>query len=214
MNIKPSKRQLLSLLPDRLVLTRGPRSGNAIYLTFDDGPHPEHTPRLLDLLAAHGAHASFFLIGQQVEQHPRLVERIVAEGHMLGNHSYSHPSGFSKISLCQQLQEIDHTDRLLAEFDHRPQHCFRPPRGSLSLGLLLHFAGQRRRIAYWSYDSMDYQHQSDADVAARLRNQPPLAGDIILMHDDNACAGKVLSMLMPEWLANGHELHILPSGAA
>jgi Predicted xylanase/chitin deacetylase len=214
MNIKPSKQQLLSLLPGRLVLTRGLRGGNAIYLTFDDGPHPEHTPRLLDLLAAYGAHASFFLIGQQVERHPRLVERIVAEGHMLGNHSYSHPSGFSRISLRQQLQEIEHTDRLLAEFDHHPQHCFRPPRGSLSLGLLLHFAGQRRRIAYWSYDSMDYQHQSDADVAARLRNQPPLAGDIILMHDDNACAGNVLSMLLPEWLAGGRELHTLPSGAA
>lgn len=214
MNIKPSKQQLLSLLPDRLVLTCGSRSGNAIHLTFDDGPHPEHTPRLLDQLAAHGAHASFFLIGQQVERHPRLVERIVAEGHMLGNHSYSHPLEFGKMSLRQQLQEIDHADRLLAEFDQRPQHCFRPPRGSLSLGLLLHFAGRRRRIAYWSYDSMDYQHQSDTEVAARLRHQPPLAGDIILMHDDNACAGKVLSMLLPEWLASGRELHTLPSGAA
>jgi len=214
MNIKPSKQQLLSLLPDRLVLTRVPRSGDAIYLTFDDGPHPEHTPRLLDLLAAHGVQASFFLIGQQVEQYPRLAERIVVEGHALGNHSYSHPSGFSKISLRQQLQEIDRTDRLLAEFDSRPQHCFRPPRGSLSLGLLLHFATRRRRIAYWSYDSMDYQHQSDADVAARLRNQPPLAGDIILMHDDNACAGRVLGMLLPEWLASGRKLRALPAVAA
>lgn len=214
MNLKPRKQQLLSLLPDRLVLTRGPRSGNAIYLTFDDGPHPEHTPRLLDLLAAHGAHASFFLVGRQVERHPGLVERIVAEGHALGNHSYSHPSGFSRISLRRQLQEIDDTDRLLAAFDRRPQHCFRPPRGSLSLGLLLHFASQRRRIAYWSYDSMDYQHQSDETVAARLRKRPPLAGDIILMHDDNACAGKVLGMLLPEWLASGREFHTLPPGAA
>jgi peptidoglycan/xylan/chitin deacetylase (PgdA/CDA1 family) len=213
MNIKPSKQQLLSLLPDRLVLTRGSRGGNAIYLTFDDGPHPEHTPRVLDLLAAHGAHASFFLIGQQVERYPRLVERIVAEGHMLGNHSYSHPSGFGRISLRQQLQEIGHTDRLLAEFDQRLQHCFRPPRGSLSLGLLLHFAGRRRRIVYWSYDSMDYQHQSDAEVATRLRHQPPLAGDIILMHDDNACAGKVLGMLLPQWLASGRELNALPGAA-
>ncbi|OOG53672.1 polysaccharide deacetylase family protein [Rhodanobacter sp. C03] len=214
MKFKPNKQQLLGLLPNTLVLTRGPRDGDAIYLSFDDGPHPEHTPRLLDLLAMHDAHASFFLVGKQVERHPALVERIVAAGHALGNHSYSHPPGFNKISLRQQLQEIDRTDHLLAQFDHRPQHRFRPPRGSVSLSLLLHFARRRRNIAYWSYNSMDYQHPADADMAARLRKQPPRAGDIVLMHDDNACAGRVLSLLLPEWRASGRSLLALPSEAA
>jgi peptidoglycan-N-acetylglucosamine deacetylase len=213
MNFKPNKQQLLSLLPGALVLTRGPRSGDAIYLSFDDGPHPEHTPRLLDLLGEHGAHASFFLIGKQVERHPGLAERIVAEGHALGNHSFSHPSSFGKTSLQQQLQEIERTDQLLAEFDNRPRHRFRPPRGSFSLSLLLHFARQRRCIAYWSYDSMDYLHLPDVKVTARLRQQPPRAGDIVLMHDDDACAGRVLSTMLPEWQAGGRGLHALPPEA-
>jgi peptidoglycan/xylan/chitin deacetylase (PgdA/CDA1 family) len=90
MNLKPRKQKLLRLLPNTLVQTHGSSHGGARYLTFDDGPEPEYTPRLLDLLAKHRVHASFFLIGQKVEQHPALVERIVAEGHMIGNHSYSH----------------------------------------------------------------------------------------------------------------------------
>jgi peptidoglycan/xylan/chitin deacetylase (PgdA/CDA1 family) len=214
MKIKLSKQQLLGLLPDALVLTRGPRSAGALYLSFDDGPHPEHTPRLLDLLAARGAQASFFLIGQQVERYPQLAERIVAEGHTLGNHSFSHPLSFSKISLRQQLHEIDRTDRLLTALDDHPRHCFRPPRGSLSVALLLHFARQRRRIAYWSYNSMDYLNQPDAEVIAGLRNRPPRAADIVLMHDDSACAERVLATLLPEWQEEGRHLLALPREAA
>ena len=209
MKLKPNKLQLLGLLPDALVMSRGPRQGNALYLSFDDGPHPEHTPRLLDQLAAHGAHASFFLVGTQVEKYPQLAARIAAEGHLLGNHSWSHPSAFGKMTLQQQLHEIGRTDVLLAEFDQQSTHRFRPPRGSFSLSLLLHFAGRRRAIAYWSYDSLDYRQWPVADVAARLRRQPPRAGDILLMHDDAACAGDVLEIMLPQWRRDGHELHAL-----
>ena len=213
MNLKPTKQQLLNLLPETLVLLRGPVNDNEIYLSFDDGPHPEHTPRLLDVLAAHDAHASFFLIGQQVERYPQLVERIVAEGHVLGNHSYSHPR-FNRISLREQLHEIDLVDGLLAPFDQRPRHLFRTPRGSLPLSLLLHFAWHRRSIVYWSYDSLDYQQRPAEEIVARLRKQPPGAGDIVLMHDDNACASMVLDRLLPEWQASGRALRALPPEAA
>ena len=214
MKFKPNKQQLLSLLPDFLVLTRGPRDGNALYLSFDDGPDPEHTPRLLDLLAQHNAKASFFLIGKQVEKHPELAARIVGEGHALGNHSYSHPPAFGKTTLQQQLAEIERTDQLLATFDHRDRHRFRPPRGSFSLSLLLHFMRQRRCVAYWSYDSMDYRHWPDDEVIARLRAQPPRAGELVLMHDDDACAARVLATMLPEWNKAGRSLRMLPPEAA
>lgn len=209
MKLKPNKQQLLGLLPDALVMTRGPRQGNALYLSFDDGPHPEHTPRLLDQLAAHGVHASFFVVGTQVEKHPELAARIADEGHLLGNHSWSHPSAFGAMTLHQQMQEVERTDVLLAEFDHRPTHRFRPPRGSFSLPFLLHFARRRRAIAYWSYDSLDYRQWPVEDVVARLRRLPPRAGDILLMHDDAACAGEVLKIMLPHWQAGGHELRAL-----
>jgi peptidoglycan/xylan/chitin deacetylase (PgdA/CDA1 family) len=213
MKFKPNKQQLLSLLPDAVVLTRGPRDGDALYLSFDDGPHPEHTPRLLDLLSENGAKASFFLIGKQVEKHPALAARIVAEGHALGNHSYTHPPAFGKTTLSQQLAEIERTDQLLATFDRRRQHRFRPPRGSFSLSLLMHFVSQRRSIAYWSYDSMDYQHWPDPQVIGRLRAKPPRPGDLMLMHDDDACASRVLTTMLPEWQRAGRRLLALPPEA-
>ncbi|WP_458071083.1 polysaccharide deacetylase family protein [Rhodanobacter sp. BL-MT-08] len=214
MKFKPNKQQLLSLLPDALVLTRGPRDGNALYLSFDDGPDPAYTPRLLDLLAQHNAKASFFLIGKQVEKHPELAARIVAEGHALGNHSYSHLSAFGKTTLKQQLAEIDRTDALLAAFDYLDRHRFRPPRGSFSLSLLMHFMRQRRCVFYWSYDSMDYKHWPDDDVIARLRAKPPRAGDLVLMHDDDACAARVLAIMLPEWKRAGRRICALPPEVA
>jgi peptidoglycan/xylan/chitin deacetylase (PgdA/CDA1 family) len=212
MIIKPKKEHVLDLLPDRLVLVHGARRGNARYLTFDDGPHPEHTPRVLDVLAAHGAKASFFLVGRNVERHPGVVERIVAEGHMLGNHSWSHPS-FTRIPLRQQLEEIARTDRLLADFDGLAEHRVRTPYALLPLRLLLHFARTRRNLVYWSYNSMDYLKQPDAQLVARLRDQPPRAGDIVLMHDDNARVVDVLQAVLPQWQAVGHEFRALSAVA-
>ncbi len=214
MKLKPNKQQLLSLLPDALVLTRGPRDDRALYLSFDDGPDPAYTPQLLDLLAEHHAKASFFVIGKQVEKYPELAARIVAEGHALGNHSYTHPPAFGKTTLSQQLAEIERTDRLLATFDQRPLHRFRPPRGSFSLALLMHFMRHRRSMTYWSYDSMDYKHWPDPDIIARLRKNSPRAGELVLMHDDDACAGRVLATMLPEWTAAGRRLLALPPEAA
>ncbi|MGH8156943.1 MAG: polysaccharide deacetylase family protein [Rhodanobacter sp.] len=213
MNLKPKKQQLLNLLPNALVQTHGPHLGNTRYLTFDDGPDPEHTPPLLDLLAAHGVHASFFLVGQKVERHPELVRRIVAEGHAIGNHSYSHWE-FKNMTLRKQLSEIHHTDTLLRAFDQQAHHWVRTPRGYLAAPLLLYFASHRRRLVHWSYDSLDYQPHPVETLIERLRQQPPVAGDIVLMHDDSDKARAALSVLLPEWLAGGHAFHALPSDAA
>lgn len=212
-NPRPRKLHLLRRLPRWLVLTECSGKERALYLSFDDGPHPEHTPRLLDLLKRHGARASFFLIGEKAEKHPDLVRRMVAEGHLIGNHSYSHPP-FARIPPAEQASEIDRTDRILAEFDGRARHPFRPPSGAMPMSLVMQCVRKRRRIAYWSYDSMDYRRDTTETLLERLRAFPPTPGDIVLMHDDDDSIVRALEELIPEWRAAGFALPALPAEAA
>jgi peptidoglycan/xylan/chitin deacetylase (PgdA/CDA1 family) len=212
MNWKPKKHDLLGLLPENLVLTRT-RDSALRYLSFDDGPDPAHTPRLLDTLARHGVKASFFLVGEKIEQHPDIVRRIVDEGHMIGNHSYSHWS-FSNMTLARQIDEVHRTDALLRLFDDRPHHRMRPPHGYVGAPLLAHFVRHRRSFVYWSYDSLDYQDRPVEALVARLRGDPPAAGDIVLMHDDSDKAADALDVLLPEWLGQGMRFAALPGNAS
>jgi peptidoglycan-N-acetylglucosamine deacetylase len=213
MKLLPSKNTLIGFLPDSLATTRESTRERVAYLTFDDGPDPDYTPRVLDLLGEHGARASFFLIGQRIEKHPEVVERIVAEGHLIGNHSYSHPH-FDRLALDAQLGEIERTDGLLGQFDRRTRHRFRTPRGVVPFGLLWHFARIRRRITYWSRDSLDYQDRSVDDLVGRLRQDSVRNGEVVLMHDDSDRAGNVLKTMLPEWKAQGFSMDALPEEAA
>lgn len=211
MNWKPKRQDLLGLLPEKLVMTRT-RDAALRYLSFDDGPEPGHTPKLLDTLARHEVKASFFLVGEKIEQYPEIVQRIVAEGHMIGNHSYSHWS-FDNMNLTKQLDEVYRTDALLRLFDDRPHHRMRPPHGYVGAQLLAHFARRRRSLVYWSYDSLDYQDRPVEALIARLRDDPPAPGDIVLMHDDSDKAADALDVLLPEWLAQGMRFAALPGSA-
>ena len=212
MNPRPKKVHVLRWLPSSLVLTSVPAVDRALYLTFDDGPHPEYTPRVLDLLAAHHARASFFLLGEAIERYSGIVERIVAEGHLIGNHSYNHPV-FKKLSWRAQVAQIERTDNLLSAFDSRKQHRFRPPSGHFTTAMLASLALRRRNITYWSYDSLDYQRRPVEAVIDTLRSNPPQAGDIVLMHDDNETTVRVLQELLPEWQAGGFAMRPLPEEA-
>lgn len=211
MNWKPKKQDLLGLLPEKLVMTRT-RDAALRYLSFDDGPEPGHTPKLLDTLARHEVKASFFLVGEKIEQYPEIVQRIVADGHMIGNHSYSHWS-FDNMNLTKQLDEVYRTDALLRLFDDRPHHRMRPPHGYVGAQLLAHFARRKRSLVYWSYDSLDYQDRPVDALIDRLRNDPPAPGDIVLMHDDSDKAADALDVLLPEWLSQGMRFAALPGSS-
>lgn len=202
MNPRPRKLKVLRWLPNRWVLTRGVRRGRVLHLTFDDGPHPEHTPVLLDLLATHRAKATFFLIGREAERYPEMVERIVREGHVLGNHTWSHPQ-FDRLDLAAQREEIDRTDRLLAGFDGLARHDFRPPRGVLPRPMVLDCVRRGQRIAYWSYDSLDYSKRPAEALIASAQRYPPASGEILLMHDDSALSLQLLEAMLPAWAAGG-----------
>lgn len=204
---------LLGLAPDAWLRTRGARGRPVLHLTFDDGPHPEFTPPLLELLAASDVRATFFLVGKEAERHPSVVRDIVAAGHALGNHSWSHPR-FERLSLRLQLEEIERTDALLASFDGAGRHDFRPPRGVLPPGLVIDCIRKGRRLAMWSYDSLDYTRRPVGELLDVARRQPARAGDIVLMHDDSMIAVEMLRAQIPAWRQRGLELDALPTNGA
>ena len=211
----PRSRRLrvLGWLPRAWVVTTAAATAPQLYLTFDDGPDPEHTPRLLDLLALHAAKATFFVIGEKAERHPALLRRIVDEGHALGNHSWSHPR-IERLPARERRDEIDRTDRLLQAVDGCARHDFRPPRGAASAGMLFDCMRHGHRVAYWSYDSLDYSMRPAGELIAGMREHPVRPGDIVLMHDDSAHSFEMLRKLLPEWESAGYAFKALPAAPA
>jgi peptidoglycan/xylan/chitin deacetylase (PgdA/CDA1 family) len=194
---------LVSGLTVSQVYTRVMTRSNSIYLTFDDGPDAEHTPRVLDLLALHGAKATFFLRGDNAERNAELARRLVKSGHALGNHSYSHPS-FGQLAWRRQVEEIERTDRLLESFDGRKKHAFRPPYGKLTLQTLALCLWRRQRVALWTHDSLDFRLDTQA-IVQRLQELRVRGGDIVLFHDDGVPGIAALEQVLPVWRAAGFE---------
>jgi peptidoglycan/xylan/chitin deacetylase (PgdA/CDA1 family) len=118
-------------------------------LSFDDGPHPSFTPRVLDQLARHGIHATFFLVGTEVERHPDLVHRILDEGHEIGNHSYSHPH-MAHLDAEAARREVRDGSAAIEEVAGFRPRWFRSPRGMLTGPIVQAAAQLHQDIAMWS----------------------------------------------------------------
>lgn len=179
-----------------LLVQKGPANGRAIALTFDDGPHADFTPQVLDLLKAHGAAATFFLVGVRARAHPEIVARIIREGHELANHSMTHPE-FDALSLGRIHAEITEMDGLLRELGFTQSSIwFRPPKAVLNLRTIWYAAAHRRRYAMWSNDPKDFRATSLHDVEQHFAAQPPSAGDVILLHDKTATTVSLVDVLL------------------
>jgi len=152
-----------------------PAEDGAVYLTFDDGPDPEGTPRILDWLAENDARATFFCIGRQVEKYPAIFERIKREGHAVGNHSWSHLSGWTT-SNSRYFEDIERADEVIGS------KLFRPPYGRIRPSQIRHLK-QKYTIVMWDVMSGDYDpDESVAKVGRRIRENCS-DGKIIVCHD-------------------------------
>ncbi|HUZ63121.1 MAG TPA: polysaccharide deacetylase family protein, partial [Acetobacteraceae bacterium] len=167
-------------------LRRLPPSGRAeIVLSFDDGPDPEVTPRVLDLLDRHGARASFFCIGARARAHPRLVGEIIRRGHSVENHTDRHPHHFAALPPGRLRREIAAAQATLAGLAGTPPHFFRAPMGLRSPLLQPVLAGQGLRLVSWTRRALDGLRGDPAAAGARLR-RGLAAGDVLLLHDGGA----------------------------
>ena len=146
-----------------------PRPGE-LALTFDDGPNPVWTPRLLDLLASHDVRATFFLVGSHAQAQPALVRQIVAAGHLIGNHSWSHPN--LALSSARRInEELSRTSQTLEQIAGAPIRYFRPPFGARRPEVLR----AARRLCMvpvlWNAMTSDWKNPSADSIASRLTHK-------------------------------------------
>ena len=156
-----------------------------IALTFDDGPDPEVTPRVLDLLAEHRATATFFPIGRRADEHADLVREVVRRGHRLENHTYNHPKTFALRGPWAQGREIDRAQESLERLGGRRPIYFRAPAGIRNPWLDLVLARRGLRLASWTRRGFDTVERNPQRVTRKLLTGLA-AGDVILLHDGSA----------------------------
>ena len=168
------------------VLTRLPAdTGQRVAITIDDGPDPEVTPRVLDLLASRNAIATFFVIGEQARRHAALTREIAARGHAVENHSEHHLNSFSLRGPATMAREIDAGRRTIADLTGLDSRFFRAPAGLKNVFLDPLLARRELTLAAWTRRAYDTRCGDPDQVLARL-TKGLSAGDILLLHDGNA----------------------------
>ncbi len=149
-----------------------------VALTFDDGPHPEYTPRVLEVLAKYNAKATFFVVGDAAAKNPQLPPQIRAEGHALGNHSWTHDS-FLELSADERQSQVRMWEDCVGT---QPMKLFRPPYGHQTNQTRLQMWRLGYRVVGWNRDVADWNPHSVDDVANRLCEKIK-PGAIVLLHD-------------------------------
>ncbi len=190
---------------------------HTVVLSFDDGPHPQYTPQVLETLAQHGLKALFFQIGKNLgerndgvihlKRNEELEKKIAAGGHAIGNHSYSHAM-LSRRSQAQIKEEIQLTQALLtlAVPEGRARtDLFRAPYGAVNEAVLAEAESQHLRLVLWNVDSMDWADTSPASIVKRVMTELKKAGrGIILMHDIHVHSVEALPLLIEALKAEGY----------
>lgn len=181
-----------------------PGVGPYASLTFDDGPHPTNTPRLLDLLAQEGVLATFFLIGKNVQAYPAVAQRIVAEGHEIANHSWSHPD-LMLLPEDRVITEIEKCQTVIQEVTGRTPTLFRPPYGSFSKarGAWVKETYQLTTVM-WSVDPQDWRLPGASVVAQRMLAAVH-QGAILLAHDIHAPTVEAMRTVVPGLESRGYQ---------
>ena len=168
---------------------RSPASYNAVAtsrpfvaLTFDDGPHPELTPQLLDILRSEGVRATFYVIGRNVQTYPEIARRIVAEGHEIANHTWSHPT-LTAISAERLDKEMTSTTEIIQRVTGRRPTNMRPPYGAVNERVRqAMFKNHGLDVIMWSVDPLDWRRPGAEVVRQRLVDGAK-PGGILLAHD-------------------------------
>lgn len=157
------------------------QNGNVL-LSFDDGPHPELTPKILDILKAHNAKAAFFLIGKNAAKHTEIVKRIAAEGHILGSHTYNHTTAHTWQNAKKVVREIENGHREIEKIVPATPRYFRPPFGVTNPNIASALKLLELQSVGWSLRSFDTRTASETKLLRKLTAKVG-SGQIVLLHD-------------------------------
>jgi peptidoglycan-N-acetylglucosamine deacetylase len=192
----------------------GPATEKKVALTFDDGPDEMYTRQVLDVLKMNKVKATFFVIGRRAEAHPELIARMIREGHIVGNHSYSH-ADLTKLSLSSFEKQIEHTQSILKPIIGYSPRLLRPPYGAINEQQVRWAMDHGYLIVNWSVDSLDWKGLNAEKVSGNIlsANRP---GAIILQHsgggkgEDLSGTVKALPTIIRTLKSQGYDIVTVP----
>lgn len=194
-------------------ICRLPSAGNRVFLTFDDGPTPGVTEPLLDLLAERGAKAVFFCLGKNAEAHPAIIHRILAEGHTLGNHTYSHANAW-KVTRAEWLANVAQGRIVLEQVSGQSITLFRPPYGKLTPHGYRAIK-QEAKMVLWDVVTGDFSPSLSAQDVLQNATQKARPGSVIVFHDSVKCKEKMefaLPKSLDAFIRKGWAFDDVPGG--
>ena len=176
-----------------------------IALTFDDGPHKYRTPEILDILKKYNVRATFFVVGEMAEASPDIIRRELAEGHEIGNHTFSH-SKMRKMTPASLKNEIEKTEEAIFEISEYRPKLFRPPEGWCSDTIAKAAGALDYNIILWNIDTLDWAHNRVDKICTNIiENHKP--GSIVLFHDyisGKSPTPEALENIIPKLLDEGY----------
>lgn len=185
-------------------------AGMKIALTFDDGPHPRLTPKILDILKKYNVRATFFLVGENVDNYPDITERILKEGHEIGNHTYTHGT-VSSLGAFQIKREIERCEAAIYEQTDCKTKLFRPPQGFLDANVKSVTEEMDYRVILWDVDTKDWAHATPKEICRNVCEHVS-PGSIILMHDYvsfHSPTPEALELFLPVLLERGYQFSVV-----
>jgi peptidoglycan/xylan/chitin deacetylase (PgdA/CDA1 family) len=182
-----------------------PGPDKVIYLTFDDGPIPEATPEILNILDQHGAKATFFMVGDNVRKNPEICQAVLAGGHAAGNHTFHHLSGW-RTSPGAYLYDVERCSELL------PSRLFRPPYGRFTPSQYL-LLRKKYRFILWSVLTWDFDRHTSPEQCLQIAVENTSAGSVVVFHDSLKSIEKVryaLPRFLEHFSQRGFDFRTIP----
>jgi len=165
-----------------------------VALTFDDGP-TEFTPKFLDLLKENNIQATFFCIGKQIEKYPETFQRIIAEGHSIGNHTFSHSNNTGFLSTSKMIEEIQKCDEVMLKIGNSKTNLYRPPFGVTNPNISKAIKKMQKKSIGWNVRSLDTVIEDEKKIYNKITKNLK-KGSIILLHDTSEKTYNVLVELL------------------